>query len=79
MMTHELTKNPAVGTKVRINGRRTVFTVVKSSDMGFDLRGPRGGCRAVVRNIHRADDLTMIDMGSMSARAERVETIEVVA
>jgi hypothetical protein len=76
-MTHTLSTNPPTGSKVRINGRPTVYTVVKSSEMGFDLRGPRGGLRSVVRNIHRADDLTIIVMAGISARSERIDSIEV--
>ena len=76
-MTHKLSDALTAGTKVRINGRRTVYTVVKASEIGFDLRGPRGGLRSVVRNIYRADDLTMIVIAGISTRSERVDSIEV--
>ncbi len=74
----DITKNPTVGTKIRINGTRTVYRVVASGEIGFDVRGPRGGLRSIVRNIHRADDLTMVIMAGYSARSERIESIEVV-
>ena len=74
MTTTKITK----GMKLKINGRHTVLTVVRSSDIGFDLVGPRGGQRTVIRNIHRPEVLTMIDMGSMSTRSETVTDIDVV-
>ena len=74
MTTTEITK----GTKVQVNGSRTAYTVTRVSEMGYDLRGPRGGQRHIVRNIN-SGKLVMVWVSGMSAREQLVESLTVAA
>ena len=78
MTNAELTNILETATQIRINGRKTVYTVVKASDMGASIVGPRGGHKTIVRNIN-SGNLRLITMAGYRGRAELVETLEVVA
>ncbi len=72
------TKDITPGTKIKLNGRRTVYTVVKSGANGcMDIRGPRGGAKSIVRNIH-SGNLYLID-NSFRPKTEAIRELEVVA
>ncbi len=71
------TKNLEAGQRIRINGRRTVYTVTKAGEMGADVQGPRGGSKTIVQNIH-SGRLSLIWVQGLRGRSEPVETIEVV-
>ena len=65
-----------IGEKVRLNGRRTVYTVIKHGRHGADLVGPRGGQKSLVRNIN-SRVVRMISIAGLSAKADLITSIEV--
>jgi hypothetical protein len=56
-----------------VNGKR--YTVMAVGECGANLRGPRGGGKVLVQNIHNPSVWTLIDN---SARATRVTSIEAI-